>query len=235
MATFLSLCQDVGTDSGLISQQNKPGTVVGALGKWADCVRFTAQAWSAIQRSRTTWEFMRGDFSQALTPGKASYLPSELGIASRFSRFANDITAQVETFRPMRCYDPALGEADSQNLIQISPECWSMIYGRGEQTQMRPTEYALANGKLYLGGISDKAYTLVGQYWKAPQVLSLDADVPDLPEHFHDIIKWRAIMFISGKDGAFTDRLVAQAEYSSMLRQLVTEQSRPVIMGAPLA
>jgi hypothetical protein len=62
---------------------------------------------------------MRGEFSQALTIGKADYLPAELGIASRFARFANDIPASG--YRPMRCYDPAIGEADDQNLLQISP------------------------------------------------------------------------------------------------------------------
>jgi hypothetical protein len=233
MATFLSLCQDVGTDSGLISYQNRPATVVGALGKWADIVSFTAQAWRGIQRARQEWEFMRGDFSHALVIGQSSYLPADLGISSRFARFANDVL--VDGLFPMRCFDPALGEADNQNLRQISPECWSMIYGRGAQTNQRPTDYALANSKLYVGAPPDKAYTVKGAYWKAPQTLALDADVPDLPEQFHEIIKWRAIIKVSGKDGAFTDRSVAQAEYSPLFRQLVKEQTRRVVLGGTLA
>jgi hypothetical protein len=233
VATFLSLAQDVGTDSGLISHQNKPATVDGALGKWADSVRFTAKAWETIQRSRQDWEYLRADFSALLTAGKASYTGAELGVTSRFARFAQDIAADF--IQPMRLYDPVTGLGDSQNLHQISPECWSMIYGRGEQQNNRPTEYALANNKIYLGAIPDKAYRLDGSYWKAPQVLSLDTDVPDLPEHFHDAIKWRAIMMVAGKGGAFTDRIVAQAEYSQMYRQIVLEQTRPTGMGAALA
>jgi hypothetical protein len=233
MATFLELAQGVGTDSGLISRQNIPTTVAGATGKWAEIVAFTAKALQDIQRARNDWEFNRASFSQALTIGKADYLPAELGITSRFARFANDIPASC--YRPMHCYDPALGTADDQNLVQISPECWSMIYGRGSQSPTRPTEYALGQGKLLLGTAPDKAYVLAGDYWKAPQALSLDADVPDLPEQFHDVVKWRAIVKVSGKDGAFTDRLVAQAEYSSMYRQMVNEQTRPVEMGDSLA
>lgn len=231
MATFLSICQDVGTDSGLISFQNKPQTVVGAVGKWAEIVSFTAQAWRDIQRGRQDWEYLRAEFSHALTIAKADYTPAELGIATRFARFAVDQPA--DGFRPMRLYETS--EADSLDLFQISPEVWSQVYGRGSQQPNRPTEYALAGGKLYLGAIPDKAYTMKGRYWKAPQILALDADVPDLPEHFHDVIKWRGIMKVSGKDTAFTDRAVAQAEFSSGYRQLVKEQTRPVSMGAPLA
>jgi hypothetical protein len=58
---------------------------------------------------------------------------------------------------------------------------------------------------------------------------------PDLPDHFHDIIAWKAIMKISGKDGAFADRLVAQGEYSTMYRQLVAEQTRPITLADSLA
>lgn len=228
--TFLELCQAVGTDSGLISRQNVPATVVSPVGKWAEIVSFTAEAWRDIQRSRQDWLFLTGEFSVALTIGKYSYLPSELGISSRFARFAHDRGG----FQPMRLYETAMGEADNQNLSEIELEAWLMIYGRGAQTSQRPCEYAISKA-LYLGPIPDKAYTFKGWYHKAPQALALDADVPDLPEQFHEIIKWKAIMKVSGKDGAFTDRSVAQAEYSPLLRQLVNDQTGRVGMGGVLA
>lgn len=233
--TFLELCQGVGTDSGLISFQNKPATVVNPTGKWAEIVSFTRQAYDDIQRSRTDWQWLRGEFTASLVIGQASYTPAQLGIASRFRAFEVDVRAPGVLFSPHRLYDPAIGEADSQDLVQISPECWSVIYGRGEQTPQRPTEYALANGKFYVGAKPDKTYTILGRYRKAPQSLALDADLPELPEHFHEMIKWKGIMKISGKDGAFTDRAVAQAEYSSTFRQLCADQTEPVSLGPPLA
>lgn len=231
--TFLELCQAAAADSGLISSQNLPQTTANAVGKWGDIVRFTAQAWNIIQRSRRDWEFMRADFTHALTIGKSNYTPAELGITTRFARFASDVEA--DGLLPFHCYDPAIGVADDQCLRQISPEVWSQVYGRGTQDNNRPTDYALAGGKLYVGQFPDKAYTLLGSYWLAPQTLSLDSDVPALPDHYHDVIKWRAIMMVSGKDLAVADRTVAQAEYGQMFRQLVAEQTRPVNMGAPLA
>lgn len=227
--TFLELCQAVGTDSGLISRSNKPATTVNALGKWGDIVAFTAEAWRDIQRARQDWLFLKAEFSASLTVGKANYLPANLGITSRFARFAHDQAG----FQPMRLFES--GEADNQNLNEIELEDWFMRYGRGAQTNMRPTEYAIGNGKVYLGALPDKTYTFKGWYDKAPQLLALDADVPDLPEHFHEIIKWKAIMKVSAKDGAFTDRAAAQAEYSPLYRSLVKEQTGRPRLGGTLA
>lgn len=230
--TFLELCQKAGTDSGLISYQNVPTTVAGATGRWASIVRFVAQAWSDIQRARTDWEFMRQAYSHALVIGTAAYAPADLGItAGDFARYISDAAGYL----PHICFDPAIGVADTQSLVQISPEDWSMVYGRGAQTLTRPMNYALADTRLFVGPVPDKAYTLAGSYWRAPQLLVADADVPNLPAHFHDIIPWRAIMKMSGKDGAFADRLIAQGEYSTMYRQLVAEQTRPIIMADSLA
>lgn len=233
MATFLELCQSVGKDSGLISRQNIPATVDSAQGKWGDIVDFTAQAYKRVQAGRSDWEFLRAEYSGSTVAGQSSYTPAQLGISSRFRFFLPDVLA--DGIQPHRLYDPAIGEADSQNLYQISPECWSMVYGRGSQVQTRPTEYALAAGKLYLGAIPDKVYTVKGAYMKAAQVLAEDDDEPELPEHFHDIIKWRAMMMVAGKDGAFVDRMVAQAEYTGLYRLLAAEQTRPMNMGGPIA
>jgi hypothetical protein len=229
--TFLELCQKAGTDSGLISYQNVPTTVVGATGRWASIVSFVAQAWNDIQRSRGDWEFMRANISHALVVGQRAYVPSDLGIPNSFSRFAGDAAG----YQPWHLYDPAIGVADDQNLTQIPTDEHEMTYGRGAQTLSRPTKYAIANGQLYVGPLPDKAYTLVGLFWQAPHPLIDDADEPVLPEHFHDLIVWKAIMKISGKDGAFADRLVAQGEYSTMFRQLVSEQTRPIELGDSLA
>jgi hypothetical protein len=232
--TFLELCQKTGTDSGLISYQNIPTTVTGATGRWAGHRQLHRAGLVRHSAKRgPTGSFLRASFSHALVIGQASYTPVELGIAERFARFAVD--APAAGYQPMHCYDPAIGLADDASLYQISPECWSMIYGRGPQTPTKPTEYALANGKLYVGSKPDKAYVLAATTWKAPQILVADSDVPDLPDHFHDIIAWKAIMKISGKDGAFADRLVAQGEYSTMYRQLVAEQTRPITLADSLA
>jgi hypothetical protein len=163
-------------------------------------------------------------------PGELHAL--DLGIANRFSRFAGDARSG---YQPMHCYDPAIGVADDAASPRSAPRCWSMIYGRGAQTLTRPTEVCARQRQALRRPLPDKAYTLAASYWQGAADLIADADEPDLPEHFHDLIVWKAIMKISGKDGAFADRLVAQGEYSTMYRQLVAEQTRPITLADSLA
>jgi hypothetical protein len=59
---------------------------------------------------------------------------------------------------------------------------------------------------------------------KSAQALVNDADVPELPADFHDVIKWRAISMLDGQDGAFRRPRVAQAEYSRLYRLLATSR-----------
>jgi hypothetical protein len=229
--TFLELCAAAGLDSGLISSQNTIVAVAGQSGRKLKVVNFVVQAWKAIQNGRIDWAWMRASYNQALTIGQTSYTPAQLGIATRFRFFLPDAAG----FQPHTLYDPAIGVSDEQPLCQITPEAWYTIYDRGAQTGTRPMHYALDAGKLLLGPKPDKAYMLRGRYMKSAQVLALDGDVPECPDHLHEVIKWRAIMMLHGQDAAFADRSVAQAEYSRMYRLLCNEQTAPVQMSDSLA
>lgn len=229
---YLELVNAAARDGGLVSKQNRATTLVDASGITEKLAAFVEQAWRLIQLQRNDWEFRRGDFSHALVIGQAGYTPLELGI-TRCSRFASDIN--IEGFTPHSIYDAAIGAADTCPLYQISPEVWESAYGRGVQTQQRPTDYSLRRGVFCVGPHPDKAYIVQGQYWKGAQSLSLDADEPELPEDFHDVIKWKALMLYSGQDGALNDRELARMEYAALMGRLVSEQTRSVDMGPPIA
>jgi hypothetical protein len=229
--TFLELCAATAVDSGLISTQNTIVATGAQVGRKLKVVNFVVQAWKTIQNGRTDWVWMRGSYNHALIIGQSSYTPAQLGIAARFRSFM----PASGRYQPHTLYDPAIGVADEMPLTQISPEDWYAMFGRGAQTNSRPCYYALEAGNMLLGPIPDKAYVLRGRYMKAAQVLTIDADVPELPDHLHDVIKWRAIMMLHGQDGAFADRTVAQAEYSRLYRILCNEQTAPVQMGDALA
>jgi hypothetical protein len=227
---FLALCRAAELKSALVSSQQLLTTTINQVGRHLKFVTAVADSWTDIQRSRPDWGWMRGTFTQALTIGQGSYTPANLGIASRFRAFLKDTC----DFSPHTIYDTTIGQADESPLYQISPEQWRSMYDRGVQTRTRPCHYALDNGNLLLGPIPDKAYTVRGWYMKAPQVLAADADTPECPDFFHDIIKWRAILDMHGQDGAFADRSVAQAEYSRLYRQLCNEHTAPVVLGGSL-
>jgi hypothetical protein len=227
---FLDLVKAACLDSGLVSSQQLPTTVVGLVGRKLKIMNAVVDAWDSIQTGRSDWAWMRDVYTHALIIGQGSYTPAQLGIAMRFRSFIPD----KPDFQPVTLYDPAIGQADETALCQISRFDWRTMYDRGVQTNTRPVHYAIDNGKLLVGPLPDKTYTLRGSYMKAAQVLTVDADVPELPVDYHPLIKWRAIMTVHGLDGAFADRTVAQAEYSRMYRLLANEQTDPVVVGGTL-
>lgn len=231
--TFLELCAAAAVDSGLVADTNTITAVTAQTGRKARIVRAVVQAWEDIQKARNDWIFMRGQFTASLVVGQSSYTAAELGIASRFRSFVRD--ADAEGFLPHYLYDSAIGVSDQTGLAEISDAMWQMAYGRGEQTNSRPVDYALVGSSFNLGPPPDDTYTIKGWYRKAPQTLAADADEPDLPSHHHSVIKWKAIMDLHGGDAAFADRLVAQARYAADYRALVDEQTAPLTMGDALA
>lgn len=228
--TFLDLCKAASLDSGLISSQNLMTTTLNQSGRQLKVVNAVADAWDTIQTGRTDWAWLKAQFSHALVIGQSSYTPAQLGITSRFRAFLRE----TDEFRPHTIYDPAIGLADESELCEVRPAQWRTTYDRGVQTNSRPIHFAREAGNLLLGPLPSKTYTLRGWYKKSPQRLAADADVPECPDYFHVAIKWRAILDLHGKDGAFADRAVAQAEYSRLYRLLVNEQTDPVVMGGAL-
>lgn len=235
--TFLELCNATALDSGLISSQNLMTDVTSAsafyTGRYRNIIDAVIAAWKTIQAGRPDWAWMQGTYTNPLVIGQSSYTPAQLGIAARFRSFLPDRDA--ECFRPHTLYDGAIGRSDETELCQITPMLWRRMYDRGVQTNSRPIYYALEAGKLLLGPLPDKTYTLRGLYMKSPQILANNADLPELPDTFHEVIKWRAILDLHGRDGAFADRSVAQAEYSRLYRLLANEQTAPLSLGNALA
>jgi len=197
MPTFLQLCAKLATRSGVIGAA--PVAVTGQAGRQAKCVDWIEQAWVKIQQMHGDWSFLQGEFSGTLTAGDPSYTSVDLGIASRFAEWKGDRA----DYRPLTIRNPALGLADEQPLVQISYDRWRLLYDRGAQASNRPLHYAIGpDFSLRFGPKPDKAYAVRGEYRKAPQSLAADADLPDMPERFHDIIVDRAIILISESDEA---------------------------------
>src|SRR3546814_7801025 len=72
--------------------------------------------------------------------------------------------------------------------------------------------------KMCVGPKPDKEYKLRAAYWRKPQMLAADDDVPICPEAHHAIIVWRALMLLSGHDEATFALADAQAKYPACFR-----------------
>ncbi len=219
MSTFLELCADLARESGAIGAA--PAAVTGQTGRQLKCVEWVALAWKTIQNSRRDWTFNRAEFSKSLTISQTAYVGGAGGWAlTRFGEFIGD----RPTFRPTTIYLPADGQATESELCEIDYDYWRVHYDRGTHDANRPVEYAIAPDRtMRFGPKPDAAYTVRGEYRKTAQILAANADEPDMPERFHDVIVWRAIMLMAGADEAVTALQDARAKYSELYRGLVRD------------
>lgn len=212
MPDFLTLCQQLATKSGAIGRA--PTAVTGQTGRQAKAVDWIIDGWKLVQNFSPNWLFLRGRFDSVLSAGASIYTGSSFDI-ERFSQWDGRISI----------YDPTIGRKDESELRQITYDAWCSRWDFGEQGEARPIEYAVApDGSLCLGATPDREYAIRGSFIKSPQVLAANTDVPDMPEQFHDVIVWRAMMLIADHDESAEARAFATPRYTEALAQLVNRQ-----------
>lgn len=224
MATFLTLCGDLTDESGAIG--TAPSAVTAQTGRQKKCVNWIRRAWEAIQNVSPDWRWMQGEVSAvALTINDMNYSSSDLGISSRFGEWKGDRAAPGFTYRPWTIYDNSIGQADESPLTEITYELWRTKYDRGTHDAQRPTEYAIAPDRTFrLGPKPDIAYRVRGEYRKSIQVLAADADEPEMPSRFHDLIVWRAMMLMANHDESDPIYIRAMREYGPLMLDLQRDQ-----------
>jgi hypothetical protein len=208
-------------------------TTVDQSGRQLKIVNYTAMAYRRLQTSRTDWEWLRGTFSHALVINQASYTPAELGIATRFKSFAIDVPA--DGYRPMRVYERRDWRRGQPGPLPNQPR--ALRHG----PRSRPAD----------GNAPDRVCARAGQALRRLQArrrlharrlllesaaeLAADADVPELPSHFHDLIVWGAIKLMSGLEGRSRTAPSRSANTAPCSASLRAEQVRSIDLGGPLA
>lgn len=230
---FLTLCKQAASDAGTVAGFQTVTTVAGLTGRAAQLVGFVRDAWIDIQNERNDWLWMRRRFGPvALTPGTKTYSAAALGVA-RLGEWLGDRPA----FRTFSIYDPDQGVASESEITQVAYDRWIERYARGSHDAQMPREWAQApNRDIVVGPTPDKAYRLSGEYRLAAQILSADADVPEMPDQYHRIIIPRAIRLAASSDEAWQALADKSNQYAELRSALVREQTPNISMwGPPLA
>lgn len=221
--------RESGTVSGTL-----PAAVTGQTGRLEKIVYWTAEAWRLIQLLHDDWRWMRKEFEGTVTQGAARYTAGSFSITD----FAGWVT-DFDAYQPLSIYKTSTGVADEGPIRLIDWEAWRTAFGRGSQTQNRPDRYAISPAdELCLGPVPDAAYTVRGEYRATAQNLAANADVPLLPERFHEIIAWRAVMLLDEHDEAIEAIRLGRARnaFGTMLTALRrTQLPTPRLGGRPLA
>lgn len=210
-----------------------PTAVSGQSAEYERLLSFVVEAWLAIQRLHTDWDFLRASCSVTTTEGQHAYTAAHFGISTTFGYWALD-EHRGDTFR---AYLTASGTVDEQKLGIVDYDWWRdvYLYASNRTSYQRPLAVAAAPDRsLVVGPIPAAGYTIAGDYYKKPTELSAASDEPSLPDHFHWAIVYRAMMFYGVSEAAPEVYDEGELEFNRMLRQIEATQLRPIQLGPPL-
>jgi hypothetical protein len=229
MATYLELVKDVAFDGGTISDPSSIATVQNATGRVLRVARWVTEAWIWVQNQHPHWRFKFGEFDGELILSTRAYDGGALGISSRFDTFVEGPTGRHDLWMS----DTTIGQSDEGRLIfmPFSDFREAFMFGNAQINTGRPTHWTVSpDRRLLVNPIPDKEYRVRGVYRKAPQTLSADGDIPDMPEQYHEAIKWRALVLLGTFDEATTQLPIWQQNLFTVVQNmLVTELPKATV------
>lgn len=185
-----------------------------------------ADAWIQILQLHPDWRFRRRSCSFTTTNTQHTYTPVQCGLtAGTLGRWI---------FPSFRAYLTA-SSGSEWFLTEMSYDLWRDTYLIGANRTVygqphRITEDPSSSG-LILGPIPTGGYTIVGDYYLAPNRMSADADTCGLPAQYDDLgIVWKAMLEYGGYEADSAAWQRANRNYAQWINHLEREQlPRPSI------
>ncbi len=224
---YLQLVNRARTECGVSG-----GDLVTISGQTGEAARFTGwinSAYVDIQSSKEDWEWMRSDVTFNLVAEQYSYTPTEAGIGTTFANWKRN---------SFRCSTSGNNYGDEQLLNFID---WTTFrdlyqYSNMRTTYSRPVVLSVKPNKdLAFGPSPDQAYVIDAEYYKKPVEFSSDSDEPALPDRFHMLIVYRAMMFYGGFEAAPEVYQRGEFEFKRLMDRLTLDQLPTTVSGPPLA
>lgn len=230
--TFLEIAQAVARESGTVGTGVKPLSVSGQTGPLLDIVEWVKSAWRDIQNKHSDWRFLEGEYTGSLSAGTREYSAADFGL----TRHAAWIASEKWQAAPVTAYRASQGVSDQQAIFFRRYDDFRAFDLMGTPRSGRPSIFTITpSNTLMFGPIPDEAYTVVGTYKKAAQTLFADADMPDCPERFHEVIVDKALMFLHMKEEAAFQYQVSERRYRERMDALEDDQLPPVYLAGALA
>ena len=166
-----------------------PASVDAQVGAYAKVVDWVNTALESIHLSREQWRFDWHSWTAPLTVGQEAYdMAQAWGLKVR--ALASD---------PVYVYRTTEGAKSRFFLSELSWEDFRLMPSTGATGI--PSYFALSpDRKLHLHPAPDAGLTVVVDYYRAPQVLTANTDVPRIPQQYHMAIVWQAAIYAAGHD-----------------------------------
>lgn len=178
MSSFIELARNVRSKVGM--QGTGPASV-SASGAEEDIVSAVRDAWIDIQNSRPDWRWMRSRVTFNTAVGTEEYLLSDIFTGAYRHKLWREDTLYVldngkKSKKRYREYD-------------------DFIYRHAnDTTNSKISEFTIVpESDALLFNSPDGIYPITIDYQKSPQILDLDADIPELPQYYHLLIEYAAV------------------------------------------
>lgn len=221
---FLQLCQKLRSEASIPG--TGPTTVIGQTGQLKRIVEWIQEAYESIQNEHKMWEFLQGDVSFNTIIGQAEYTQTSAGLTDM-------LTWKTDDFR---IYESV---SDESFLFYEPWQTFRLAYQFGSMRLQtaKPTVITVKpNNSIVLWPIpNSNTATVDGQYYKEPDVMSADLDVPVFQSNFHMAIVWKALMFYGADLGAPDVYAHGYEEYKKALKKMERQYLPEPVFGNPLA
>ncbi len=217
----LSIAQFVRRKCGISGSET---TTVNATGEWSDVVSAVDEAYEDIQNARPDWLFLRTAFSFVTVAQQAEYAYDAAPLSlTDFGRWVDDC---------FRVYKDSID--NEQWLTQWrNYDNFRDVFMLGTQrTQYgQPVNITISPSKSLILSLApdDTSYTIGGYYYKTPDVMSVDADIPILPLRFHKLIAYKAIQLLAVNESAAELYEWGNLKSVEMTAMLESDQLPPMI------
>lgn len=183
---------------------------IGRLTKWI------ITAWEEVQLKHPDWEFLRIASSHSI-PQYASLLNPAEYAAGTVSDW------KIDTFRLAAS---GAGFDESVPISFLDYETWRITDGLDSTLYARPNSITvrIKDKALFIGPSADVAYELYYDYYRTPQALSADADIPLCPARFHMAIVYRAMQMYGRYEAAPEVLSDGVRNYRRMLAEMENDQ-----------
>lgn len=231
MSTYLALCQKLRQNT--IDSGSGPTTVVGQSGQLARLVQWIADAYNELQQESDVWRWLRHEFTLNTVAGTGAYAYgacTDVDAATPISRFSHWY------WESMKAYRQSDGVGTEFPLIWLEWPRFRRLYHYGSQTPSQVAHVSMdPAGRLVFGPTPDAVYVVGGEFQRSPQILALDADIPEMPTRFHDVVVYDAMKKYGGNVVAPEAMVRALAEGGTLRAALERDQLPAITYGEPLA
>lgn len=208
--TFLELCQALRREVG--ASGTGPANVEGQTGEYARLVEWIRNEWVRIQERHQRWNFAWAEGEIEVESDFREYeLPSDVAVIDHDTLYLTERKLNVIDWRQFR---EDFREPSGAEIRRVAFD---------------------PSGKIHLESNPKATGTLSFEYWREPQRLVGNNDVPRAPSAYHYAIVYAAMVQYGLYENAPEVVQQAQLNYAGIYQEMVNRELPGVKIQGPLA